>query len=160
MRALRELWRDLSQAHAAQLDRLQPLIALREADGDAGMELHLVAGPFADAALAQAMCATLGKAGHSDCLPVAFEGQRLMAETSSPMPAAAQARQTAPDAARESSVTKSSASVRASEAPAPSVSSSAQLTRPKIQTRVHSQPARQAVDSSTNPLERLFRFGR
>jgi hypothetical protein len=74
--ALRARWQRLAQRHPGLLGPLEPLAGIREAQNGQPV-LHLVAGPFADAAEAAALCARLRTAGAPACRPASFDGQRL-----------------------------------------------------------------------------------
>jgi hypothetical protein len=74
--ALRARWQRLAQRHPGLLGPLEPLAGIREAPNGQPV-LHLVAGPFADAADAAALCARLRTAGAPACRPASFDGQRL-----------------------------------------------------------------------------------
>ncbi|HWV44005.1 hypothetical protein [Pseudorhodoplanes sp.] len=75
LNVLRNAWDRARRNHAALLDGLQPVIAVR--DGRGGhVELRLVAGPIANAADAARLCASLAAAGLS-CQPTIYDGQRL-----------------------------------------------------------------------------------
>lgn len=76
--AMRTLWRGLSRKHA-ELGSLEPLIGVQERRKGQGMELRLLAGPFADQTIATSMCAMLAKAGHANCRSAAYDGQHLQA---------------------------------------------------------------------------------
>jgi hypothetical protein len=71
---LRAQWAMLKAQHAALLEGLRPLVAIRENKGS--HELRLMVGPLRNAALAARICVVLAKAGR-DCRATAFEGQRL-----------------------------------------------------------------------------------
>jgi len=70
--AMRERWLTLSGKNEI-LRTLKALIQVRDAKD--GAEIHLVAGPFADAAAAAALCKALG--AHASCKPADFDGQAL-----------------------------------------------------------------------------------
>jgi hypothetical protein len=79
---LRALWRGRVASNKA-LDRLRPIIVLREFPNGPGMQLRLVAGPIGDAAAAK-LCAALNSS-ERPCETSVFEGQRLaMKSESSP----------------------------------------------------------------------------
>ena len=73
---LRALWLSSKSRHAALLDGLRPIISIREHSKPGSMELRLVAGPIATAALAARLCAVLTTVG-AICQPAVFDGQRL-----------------------------------------------------------------------------------
>jgi hypothetical protein len=75
--ALRALWTSLRAGkHAALLDGLRPLVAIRESGKANGVELRLVVGPLANASAAARLCGTLAASGLA-CQPAVFDGQRL-----------------------------------------------------------------------------------
>jgi hypothetical protein len=73
---LRTLWSAVKGRHGALLDGLRPLITIREKGRPGSVELRLVAGPLANAALATRLCAVITAAG-AVCQPAVFDGQRL-----------------------------------------------------------------------------------
>lgn len=73
--SLRVAWDRIKRNHASLLDGLRPVIAVRDSRGGQ-VELRLVVGPIANAAVAARLCASLAAAGLS-CQPTMFEGQRL-----------------------------------------------------------------------------------
>jgi hypothetical protein len=73
--ALRGLWMTVRAQHAALLDGLRPIVAIRES-AQGGVDLRLVAGPVVNAAAAARLCAVLMATGRA-CQAVPFEGQRL-----------------------------------------------------------------------------------
>lgn len=73
--ALRSRWETLKGRHMAALEGLQPLVAVRET-ASKGIELHLIAGPLANAAAAARLCAALADAGAA-CQPGPYDGQTL-----------------------------------------------------------------------------------
>lgn len=75
---VRGLWLRLAKAHA-ELGDLRPLVAIREQPGTPGVQIHLIAGPFVDAAAAARVCAMLTGSGQA-CEPSVFDGQRLALE--------------------------------------------------------------------------------
>lgn len=80
---LRALWRkDISTSNA--LASLQPIVAVRERPGVAGVNLRLVAGPLTDAAAAARLCATLTAGVQRPCEPSVYDGQRLAMDVASP----------------------------------------------------------------------------
>jgi len=74
--ALRTTWTGLTQRHGGLLEGLHPIVNLRERSRPGGIELHLVAGPLSNAAMAARLCATMTAAG-AICQPAVFDGQRL-----------------------------------------------------------------------------------
>lgn len=73
--SLRTAWDRIRRNHAAVLEGMRPLIAVR--DGRSGqVELRLIVGPIGNAATATKICASLAASGLS-CQPTMFEGQRL-----------------------------------------------------------------------------------
>jgi hypothetical protein len=74
--ALRARWGTIKGAHPALLDGLRPLVSVRESTRPGFTEFHLVAGPLADAAVAERLCAVLA-AARSACKVAVFDGQRL-----------------------------------------------------------------------------------
>jgi hypothetical protein len=74
--ALRARWGTIKGAHPALLDGLRPLVSVRESTRPGFTEFHLVAGPLADAAIAERLCAAL-TAARSACKVAVFDGQRL-----------------------------------------------------------------------------------
>ena len=73
---LRSLWTAAKGKHAKLLDGLRPIVVLRENARPGGVELRLVAGPLASAALAARLCVVIITAG-TVCQPAVFDGQRL-----------------------------------------------------------------------------------
>jgi hypothetical protein len=73
--SLRSAWERIRRNHAALLEGLRPVIAIRDGRGGQ-VELRLVVGPIGNAAAAARLCAALAAAGLS-CQPTMFEGQRL-----------------------------------------------------------------------------------
>ncbi|MBI3433746.1 MAG: hypothetical protein HY056_01495 [Proteobacteria bacterium] len=74
--ALRVAWTALKSNQNILVDGLQPLISVR--DKSDAVELRLVVGPLANAALAARLCAAFASAGRQ-CEPAVFDGQRLTA---------------------------------------------------------------------------------
>lgn len=74
--AIRQIWTAARSNHAALLEGLHPLIAVRDGEKPGSVELRLIAGPFANAAAAARLCASLTAAGWA-CNPAPFDGQRL-----------------------------------------------------------------------------------
>jgi hypothetical protein len=73
---LRVLWAAARSRHGALLEGLRPIMSMREVARPGGLELRLVAGPFANATSAARVCATLTSTG-AVCQPAPFDGQRL-----------------------------------------------------------------------------------
>lgn len=74
--ALRLRWQRMQERHTTLLRSLEPIISAR--DGPNGqVQLHLVAGPFADVTEAAQLCARLRAAGAPACQPATYDGQRL-----------------------------------------------------------------------------------
>jgi hypothetical protein len=73
---LRSLWTSAKNKHAKLLEGLRPIIALRENAKPGSVELRLVAGPLASAALAARLCVVIITAG-TVCQPAVYDGQRL-----------------------------------------------------------------------------------
>jgi hypothetical protein len=76
MAGLRSLWQSLKEGHEPLFDGLRPVMALREGTRPGTIELRLVAGPLANAAVAARLCAALSAAGLG-CQATVFDGQRL-----------------------------------------------------------------------------------
>ncbi|HEY2137149.1 MAG TPA: hypothetical protein VGH49_14755, partial [Xanthobacteraceae bacterium] len=74
--ALRARWGTIRGAHAQLLDGLRPLVSVRDSKRPGFTEFHLVAGPVADAAEVDRLCAALA-AARAPCQPAVFDGQRL-----------------------------------------------------------------------------------
>jgi hypothetical protein len=79
MAGLRALWNGVRKSHAAQLGELRPVLAIRQSKSGLGLQVHVVAGPIADAATAAKLCALL-IADERDCETALFDGQRLVAD--------------------------------------------------------------------------------
>ncbi len=75
MRDIRTRWVALMEKYGALMAGYEPLISVQ--DAGKGIELRLVAGPFADANEAAALCAKLRGAGVPTCAPSSYDGQRL-----------------------------------------------------------------------------------
>ncbi len=75
--SLRVLWQSTKAAHAPLLDTLQPSAVLRPTGKNGAPQLRLMAGPFADAGAAAALCKSFSVARGSNCRPFAFDGQKL-----------------------------------------------------------------------------------
>lgn len=73
---LRALWASTRVAHAPLLDALQPAAILRPTGKNGAPQLRLMAGPFADAGAAAAVCRAFAP-GRGMCRPFAFDGQKL-----------------------------------------------------------------------------------
>jgi hypothetical protein len=74
--ALRALWAATRTEQTPLLDRLEPAVVLRPTGKGGAPQLRLMAGPFADAAAAAALCKNFA-AGRSICRPFAFDGNKL-----------------------------------------------------------------------------------
>lgn len=83
---LRALWRGALKSHDALLAPLQPIIVIRERHDGLGLQLRLVAGPFADAAAAAKICAQLAESKRG-CETAIYDGQRLAMTAEKPAPA-------------------------------------------------------------------------
>lgn len=83
---LRAVWRGALKSHEALLASLQPIIVIRERHDGLGMQLRLVAGPFADAAAAAKICARLADSKRG-CETATYDGQRLAMTAEKPAPA-------------------------------------------------------------------------
>lgn len=73
---LRARWATLRGNHGSTLEKLRPVISIKEGPKAGTVELRLVAGPLANAAEAARVCAKLQTSG-VPCIPTVFEGQRL-----------------------------------------------------------------------------------
>jgi hypothetical protein len=73
--ALKSLWASARNTYAPLLERLRPVIAVREVR-PGSVELRLIVGPLANAGAAARLCAALTANGRS-CRPAVFDGQRL-----------------------------------------------------------------------------------
>jgi len=73
---LRSLWTGLKANHAALLEGLRPVVAVRESAKPGVLELRLVVGPLNNASTAARLCASL-IAGGLPCQPAIFDGQRF-----------------------------------------------------------------------------------
>jgi len=73
---LRQLWDSVRSNQSSLVDRLRPVIAVRESDKTGPVELRLVVGPLANAAAAARLCASFSSAGRA-CEPSVFDGQKL-----------------------------------------------------------------------------------
>ena len=76
MEGLRARWTDLQGSQGQALTGLRPLVSVQEGRQRGGVELRLIAGPFANAATAARTCAVLQTQGVS-CQTAVFDGQRL-----------------------------------------------------------------------------------
>jgi hypothetical protein len=83
---LRALWRGAIKSHDALLTPLQPIIVIRERHDGLGLQLRLVAGPFANAAAAAKICAQLAESKRG-CETAIYDGQRLAMTAEKPAPA-------------------------------------------------------------------------
>jgi hypothetical protein len=75
MGALKTRWIKLMEQFGVIMTGYEPVI--NASDGKTGVMLHLVVGPFSNAAEAAEACAKLRSAGLSTCAPVPYDGQRL-----------------------------------------------------------------------------------
>lgn len=75
---LRARWTALQGKHGQALSGLRPLVRVREGSRPGTVELHLVAGPVANAATAARVCASLQSTGIA-CRASEYDGQRLPA---------------------------------------------------------------------------------
>lgn len=73
---LRARWTALQNKHGQALSGLRPLVRVREGSRPGTVELHLVAGPVANAATAARVCANLQSTGIA-CRASEYDGQRL-----------------------------------------------------------------------------------
>lgn len=76
MDGLRALWANIKGNHGKLLKGFHPIVRVREGTKPGTVELHLVAGPVADAGSAAHLCASLQHAGVV-CRTVEYDGQRL-----------------------------------------------------------------------------------
>lgn len=83
---LRALWRGALKSHDTLLTPLQPIIVIRERHDGLGLQLRLVAGPFADAAATAKICAQLAESKRG-CETTIYDGQRLAMTAEKPAPA-------------------------------------------------------------------------
>lgn len=74
--SLRARWVALQNKHGNTLAGLRPLVRVREGSRPGTVELHLVAGPVANAATAARVCANLQSTGIA-CRASEYDGQRL-----------------------------------------------------------------------------------
>lgn len=72
---LRALWRGIVKTNT-DLEKLRPIIVVRERSNGVGMQLRLAAGPLSDAAAAAKICAALTESERG-CETTVFDGQRL-----------------------------------------------------------------------------------
>lgn len=84
--AIRSFWRSMSKKYPVLLGKAQPLMAMRERKNGLGMELRLIAGPLMDQGMALNLCRELEKAGHGNCAPAPYDGQRIEASNASLTP--------------------------------------------------------------------------
>lgn len=75
MDEVRQMWTAIANAHDILVGRLEPAVAIAEADET--IRLRLLAGPFADAGDAIQVCSLLNDRG-VDCRAVRSEGQKLV----------------------------------------------------------------------------------
>ncbi len=80
IKGLRALWQSLLKFEAKELTSLHPIIVLKETSNGSGTQMHLVAGPLADAAAAARICAVLSENGRN-CDTAVFDGQRLLEDS-------------------------------------------------------------------------------
>lgn len=73
---LRARWAKIKDHHGAVLEGLRPLVRVREGSRPGTVELHLVAGPVANAGTAARVCAKLQSTGIA-CQASEYDGQRL-----------------------------------------------------------------------------------
>lgn len=73
---LRARWASIKGNHGEALKGFQPIVRVREGVKPGTVELHLVAGPVADAGSAARVCASLHHAGIA-CQTAEYDGQRL-----------------------------------------------------------------------------------
>ena len=76
MEGLRALWKGVRMAHGKDLPGLYPVLAIKPGDKGLGLQVHVVAGPIADAASAAKLCAILLVEDRT-CETTIFDGQRL-----------------------------------------------------------------------------------
>jgi hypothetical protein len=74
--ALRDAWSAAVRKHGSLLDGLHPIVHLRGRSRVGPVEMHLIAGPIANAATAARLCGAIAATG-AVCQPALFEGQRL-----------------------------------------------------------------------------------
>lgn len=79
MAGLRALWSGVRKSHPSQFAALRPVLAIRQGKNGLGLQVHVVAGPIADAAAAARLCAMLA-ADERDCETAIFDGQRLLGD--------------------------------------------------------------------------------
>lgn len=75
---LRARWATLVGNHGPALEGLRPLVRVREGSRPGTVELHLIAGPVANAGTAARVCASLQSTGIA-CQAAEYDGQRLPA---------------------------------------------------------------------------------
>ena len=86
LEGVRALWRTVLKSNKA-LTALHPIVVVKENTTGLGMQLRLVAGPFADAAAAARTCAALVE-NNRPCETTVFDGQQLaMKDSEAPVPA-------------------------------------------------------------------------
>ncbi len=73
---LRARWATLVGNHGPALEGLRPLVRVREGSRPGTVELHLIAGPVANAGTAARVCASLQSTGIA-CQAAEYDGQRL-----------------------------------------------------------------------------------
>lgn len=79
IKALHARWAGIRSVHRQVLDGLTPVVALRENPRSHKTELRLVVGPFATAAAAAQLCASL-LAAQLSCFPTMFDSHNLALE--------------------------------------------------------------------------------
>jgi hypothetical protein len=70
----------LRKSHPSQFAALRPVLSIRQNKNGLGLQVHVVAGPIADAAAAAKLCAAL-TADNRQCETAIFDGQRLLPDT-------------------------------------------------------------------------------
>jgi hypothetical protein len=76
IKGLHSQWLALRSAHPQLLYGLQPVVSLRDNPKSNRIELHLVIGPFSNAASAAQLCSLLGTS-RIPCQPAMFDGPHL-----------------------------------------------------------------------------------
>ncbi len=107
--AIRSFWRSMSKKYPALLGKAQPLMAMRERKNGLGMELRLIAGPLMDQGMALNLCRELEKAGHGNCAPAPYDGQRIEASNASLTPDANSLAPGRPDSVKPENIKSESA---------------------------------------------------
>jgi len=75
--AMQTRWSEIKASQSPLFDSLKPLVSLKDG-GKAGQELHLIAGPLANAGASARFCAVLSGSGIA-CRQAVYEGQHLAA---------------------------------------------------------------------------------